>query len=287
MSASIELDHLHKAFSDGAVAVGDLSLSIAPGEVIALVGPSGCGKSTTLRMINRLIEPTSGRVLLDGVDTSTLDPVKLRRSIGYVIQDVGLLPHRTVEANTATVPRLLGWDRAAIKARVAEVLELVGLPPATYARRFPHQLSGGERQRVGVARALATRPSVMLLDEPFGAVDPEFRRHLQTEIAAILKAVGSTVVLVTHDIDEAVRLGDRVAVLSRGGVLEQVADPLTVLTQPANQRVREFVSDGAAVREVTPSGGQSVVVVQGTAPDDDVRVLKADEAAKALRATSR
>jgi osmoprotectant transport system ATP-binding protein len=282
VSARIELDQVRKAYPDGTIAVEGLSLVVEPGEVLALVGPSGCGKSTTLRMVNRLVEPTSGRVLLDGVDTATLDPVRLRRGIGYVIQDVGLLPHRTVEANVATVPRLLGWDRARTRARVGEVLDLVGLPVGSYGRRYPHQLSGGERQRVGVARALATDPPVLLLDEPFGAVDPEFRRQLQASLAAILAEVGSTVVLVTHDIDEAVRLGDRVAVLSKGGHLEQVDDPLTVLARPATARVRDFVSDGGALRTVSPSGGPAVVVV----PDDDgdtAAVLDADGAVRALR----
>ena len=248
MSAHIELDKVRKAYPDGTVAVDSLSLEVHPGEVLALVGPSGCGKSTTLRMVNRLVEPTSGQVLIDGVANTTLDPVRLRRRIGYVIQDVGLLPHRTVAANVETVPRLLGWDRARTRARVTEVLDLVGLPVGTYGRRYPHELSGGERQRVGVARALATDPGVLLLDEPFGAVDPEFRRHLQVQVAAILAEVGSTVVLVTHDIDEAVRLGDRVAVLAKGGHLEQVAPPLAVLAHPATPRVHDFVGEGAALR---------------------------------------
>ena len=282
MSARIELDHVRKAYPDGTVAVEGLSLVVEPGEVLALVGPSGCGKSTTLRMINRLVEPTSGRVLLDDVDTTTLDPVRLRRGIGYVIQDVGLLPHRTVEANVATVPRLLGWDRTRTRTRVGEVLELVGLPVGAYGKRYPHQLSGGERQRVGVARALATDPAVLLLDEPFGAVDPEFRRQLQVSLAGILAEVGSTVVLVTHDIDEAVRLGDRVAVLSKGGHLEQVADPLTVLVQPATARVRDFVGDNAALRMVAPSGGPAVVVVRDE-DGDTAAVLDADGALRALR----
>jgi osmoprotectant transport system ATP-binding protein len=248
VSARIELDAVRKEYPDGTVAVGSLSLVVEPGEVLALVGPSGCGKSTTLRMINRLVEPTSGRVLVDGEDVARTDPVRLRRRTGYVIQDVGLLPHRTVAANVATVPRLLGWDRGRTRDRVAEVLDLVGLPLATYGRRYPHQLSGGERQRVGVARALATDPPVLLLDEPFGAVDPERRRRLQAEVGRILADVGTTVVLVTHDIDEAVRLADRVAVLGRGGVLEQVAPPLAVLAHPAGERVRDFVGEGAQAR---------------------------------------
>ncbi len=248
MSARIELDAVRKAYPDGTVAVEGLSLTVEPGQVLALVGPSGCGKSTTLRMINRLVEPTSGRVLVDDEDVTRTDPVALRRRIGYVIQDVGLLPHRTVAANVGTVPRLLGWDRRRTRDRVAEVLDLVGLPLGTYGSRYPHQLSGGERQRVGVARALATDPPVLLMDEPFGAVDPERRRDLQQQVARILRDVGTTVVLVTHDVDEAVRLGDRVAVLSRGGRLEQLDPPVAVLAHPATAKVREFVGDGAPVR---------------------------------------
>jgi osmoprotectant transport system ATP-binding protein len=244
----IELDTVRKAYPDGTVAVEGLSFSVREHEVLALVGPSGCGKSTTLRMVNRLVEPTSGRILLDGEDVTATDPVALRRRIGYVIQNVGLFPHRTVEANIATVPGLLGWDRRRTRARVSELLDLVGLPAATYAKRYPHELSGGERQRIGVARALATDPPVLLMDEPFGAVDPEFRRHLQTEFQRIQRETGTTVILVTHDIDEAARLSDRIAVLSRGGKLEQVASPLTVLAHPASERVRDFIGDGSASR---------------------------------------
>ncbi|MDR7381931.1 ABC transporter ATP-binding protein [Promicromonospora iranensis] len=244
----IELESVRKAFGTGAVAVEGLSLAVREHEILALVGPSGCGKSTTLRMVNRLVEPTSGRILLNGEDVTTADPVALRRRIGYVIQNVGLFPHRTVEANISTVPALLGWDRRRTRARVAELLELVGLPAANFAKRYPHELSGGERQRIGVARALATDPPVLLMDEPFGAVDPEFRRHLQTEFARIHRETGTTVILVTHDIDEAARLGDRIAVLSRGGTLEQIASPLAVLAHPASDRVRDFIGDGSASR---------------------------------------
>jgi osmoprotectant transport system ATP-binding protein len=194
------------------------------------------------------VELTSGRLLVEGTDVAGTDPVALRRRMGYVIQNVGLFPHRTVEQNVATVPRLLGWSRERARSRVVDLLELVGLPPDTYARRYPHQLSGGERQRVGVARALAVDPPVLLMDEPFGAVDPVGRRRLQTQFGRIRRELGTTVMLVTHDVDEAVRLGDRVAVFSRGGHLEQLADPVTLLAGPATPMVADFVGSGAAVR---------------------------------------
>lgn len=248
MATAIAFDHVRKAYADGTVAVGDLSLEVREHELLALVGPSGCGKSTTLRMANRLVEPTSGRILLDGEDVTAVDAVALRRRIGYVIQNVGLFPHRTVEQNVATVPRLLGWDRTRTRARVAELLELVGLAPDRYGRRYPHELSGGERQRVGVARALATDPPVLLMDEPFGAVDPVGRRRLQGEFRRIQAELGTTVMLVTHDVDEAVRLADRVAVLSRGGHLEQLSDPVRLLAAPASAAVADLVGTGAAVR---------------------------------------
>ncbi|MHB1491895.1 MAG: ABC transporter ATP-binding protein, partial [Cellulomonas sp.] len=244
----IEFQAVRKEYPDGTVAVGSLDLEVRPHELLALVGPSGCGKSTTLRMVNRLIEPTSGRVLLTGEDVATVDPVALRRRIGYVIQHVGLFPHRTVSQNVATVPQLLGWDRRRTRERVGELLELVGLEPSTYARRYPHELSGGERQRVGVARALATDPPVLLMDEPFGAVDPEGRRRLQTEFRRIQQDLGTAVMLVTHDIDEAVHLGDRVAVFSAGGVVEQLDVPVTLLSRPANETVAAFIGTGRAVR---------------------------------------
>lgn len=248
MATAIAFDHVRKAYADGTVAVGDLSLEVREHELLALVGPSGCGKSTTLRMANRLVEPTSGRIFLDGDDVTDVDAVALRRRIGYVIQNVGLFPHRTVEQNVGTVPRLLGWDRRRTRARTAELLELVGLAPDRYARRYPHELSGGERQRVGVARALATDPPVLLMDEPFGAVDPVGRRRLQTEFRRIQAELGTTVMLVTHDVDEAVRLADRVAVLSRGGHLEQLSDPVRLLAAPASPAVADLVGTGAAVR---------------------------------------
>jgi osmoprotectant transport system ATP-binding protein len=237
-----------KTYADGTRAVDHLDLDVAGRELLVLVGPSGCGKSTTMRMVNRLVEPTEGTILVDGVDIATTDPVRLRRGIGYVIQHVGLFPHKTVGQNVGTVPALLGWDRARSAARVAELLELVGLDPAVYARRYPHELSGGERQRVGVARALAAEPKILLMDEPFGAVDPVGRRRLQDEFRRLHRHLQPTVMFVTHDIDEAVLLGDRVAVFSRGGHLEQIADPVTVLTQPASDFVRAFIGRGSAVR---------------------------------------
>ena len=217
----IRLESLTKRWDNGQVAVDALDLEIGEGEITVLVGPSGCGKTTTLKMVNRLIEPTSGRIFLGGDDVTGADPVELRRRIGYVIQQVGLFPHLDVADNVATVPRLLKWDKARIRARVDELLELVGLDPAQYRRRYPHQLSGGQRQRVGVARALGVDPPVLLMDEPFGAIDPITRDRLQGEFLRLQAEVGKTVVFVTHDVDEAVRLGDRIAVLRQGGVLEQ------------------------------------------------------------------
>jgi osmoprotectant transport system ATP-binding protein len=253
----IRFERARKEYPDGTVAVNGLDLEVAEHELMALVGPSGCGKSTTLRMANRLVELTSGRVLVEGDDISRTDPVALRRRIGYVIQNVGLFPHRTVGQNIATVPALLGWDRQRIRSRTGELLELVGLEPGVYAGRYPHQLSGGERQRVGVARALAADPPVLLMDEPFGAVDPEGRRRLQQEFWRIQRELGTTVMLVTHDIDEAVRLGDRIAVFSQGGTLEQLTDAVNLLARPATGMVADFVGQGRAVRllgigELTP-----------------------------------
>src|SRR3954447_20056097 len=215
----IEIDHVTKAFGrngDRTVAVDDLTLTVEDGEVVALVGSSGSGKTTTLRMINRLIEPTSGRITIDGRDVAGLPAHELRRGIGYVIQQSGLFPHRTVLANVSTVPRLLGWDKARARARARELLELVGLD-ASFADRYPAQLSGGQQQRVGVARALAADPPVLLMDEPFSAVDPVVPDQLQREFLRLQEELRKTILFVTHDIDEAIRLGDRVAVLAVGG----------------------------------------------------------------------
>jgi osmoprotectant transport system ATP-binding protein len=247
----ISLDRVRKAYPDGTVAVHELSFEVAPGEIAVLVGPSGCGKTTTMRMINRLVDPTAGTITVDGDDVCTIDPVALRRRIGYVIQQVGLFPHQTVAANIATVPKLLGWDRAKTKARTGELLELVGLDPAIHAKRYPHQLSGGQRQRVGVARALAADPPVLLMDEPFGAVDPVARDRLQAEFLRLQDQVGKTVVFVTHDVDEAIRLGDRIAVMRDGGHLEQYAAPSALLAEPATAYVAEFVGAERTLRRLS------------------------------------
>ena len=247
----IQLDHVSKSYPGGELAVGDLSLEVGEGELTVLVGPSGCGKTTTLRMINRLIEPTSGRILIDGENVLDKDPVQMRRGIGYVIQQGGLFPHRRIFDNVAVVPRLLGWDKARVAQRVAELLELVGLEPGRYARRFPHELSGGERQRVGVARALGADPPVLLMDEPFGAVDPVTRLRLQTQFLDLQAKLRKSVVFVTHDIDEATRLGDRIAVLSAGGVLEQYDTPAEVLGRPATPFVADFVGTDRGVRRLS------------------------------------
>ncbi|WP_433530196.1 ABC transporter ATP-binding protein [Micromonospora sp. CA-263727] len=253
-AASITLDGIGKRYPDGTEAVRTLSLHVDAGELVVLIGPSGCGKSTVLRMINRLIEPSAGRILLGDADVTRVDPVVLRRQIGYVIQNVGLFPHQTVAANVATVPHLLGWDRNRARRRVEELLELVGLDPAQFGRRYPHELSGGQRQRVGVARALAADPVVLLMDEPFSAVDPIVRTRLQEEFLRLQAEVRKTIVLVTHDLDEAVRLGDRIAVLSEGGRLEQYDSPAELLGSPATPFVREFVGTDRGIRRlvVTP-----------------------------------
>jgi osmoprotectant transport system ATP-binding protein len=252
-AAPITLRGVGKRYPDGTVAVGSLDLDIPAGELSVLIGPSGCGKSTVIRMINRLIEPTSGQIMLDGEDVTRTDPVQLRRRIGYVIQNTGLFPHQTVAANVATVPGLLGWKKAAKAARVEELLDLVGLEPPL-ARRYPHELSGGQRQRVGVARALAADPVVLLMDEPFSAVDPIARVRLQDEFLRLQERVRKTIVLVTHDLDEAVRLGDRIAVLSQGGKLEQYATSPVLLSAPANDFVRDFIGGDRGIRRlaVTP-----------------------------------
>ena len=250
----IRLEGVSKRYPDGTVAVHELDLDVPDGNLVVLVGPSGCGKSTTLKMVNRLIEPTSGRILLDGEDVTRVNPVELRRRMGYVIQQIGLFPHQSIGTNVATVPRLLGWDKKRVQARVSELLELVGLDPDRYIDRYPHQLSGGQRQRVGVARALAADPPVLLMDEPFGAVDPIVRDRLQGEFVRLQKELRKTILFVTHDLDEAVRIGDRIAVFREGGHLEQYDTPATILGAPATDFVAEFVGNDRGLKRlaVTP-----------------------------------
>ncbi|MBW5420791.1 betaine/proline/choline family ABC transporter ATP-binding protein [Streptomyces sp. BG9H] len=246
----IRFEQVTKRYPDGTTAVDDLSFEVAEGELVTLVGPSGCGKTTTMMMVNRLIEPTSGRIFVNGENIAEVDPVRLRRRIGYVIQQVGLFPHRTILDNTATVPALIGWKKARARARAAELLDLVGLDPKTFGSRYPEQLSGGQRQRVGVARALAADPPVLLMDEPFGAVDPVVREQLQDEFLRMQAAVRKTVLLVTHDIEEAVRLGDRIAVYGQGRI-EQFDTPGAVLGAPATPYVAEFVGADRGLKRLS------------------------------------
>ena len=237
--------------SDGRAdgAVNDLSFTVPAGQICVLVGPSGCGKTTSLKMVNRLVEPTAGQILLGGRDVMAEDPIALRRGIGYVIQQVGLLPHLTVADNVATVPRLLGWPAARRRERVNELMAMVGLP-AEYGGRYPTQLSGGERQRVGVARALAADPPLLLMDEPFGAVDPIVRERLQNELLSIQARLAKTILFVTHDIDEAIKMGDRIAVMQVGGKLEQYARPAELLMAPATEFVEDFVGADRALKRL-------------------------------------
>jgi osmoprotectant transport system ATP-binding protein len=250
----IRLEGVGKVYDDGTVGVAELDLTFAAGELTVLVGPSGCGKTTTMKMINRIIEPSSGRILLGGEDVTRVDPEQLRRRIGYVIQNVGLFPHQTVRTNVGTVPRLLNWDKARIRARVDELLETVGLDPVAYGDRYPAQLSGGQRQRAGVARALAADPPVLLMDEPFSAVDPIVRERLQSEFLRLQETVRKTIVFVTHDIEEAVRIGDRIAVMSQGGHVEQFATPADLLGRPANAFVADFVGADRGLKRLAVTG---------------------------------
>ena len=248
----IEITGLTKSYGDF-TAVDNVSLSIPDGQFTVLLGPSGSGKTTVLRMLNRMVTPTSGEIRINGHDTSAEKPEHLRRSMGYVIQNTGLFPNMTVRRNVATVPRLLGWDRKRTRDRVDEMLDIVGLDPAVYAEKLPSQLSGGEAQRVGVARALAADPPILLMDEPFGAVDPITRDRLQLEMKRLQRQLKKTVVFVTHDIDEAVLLSDKIALL-KGGVLQQYANPDELWKQPANEFVRDFFGDSFGLRIMVRHG---------------------------------
>lgn len=251
-----------KTYPDGTTAVDAIDLELPTGQLTAFVGPSGCGKTTSLRMINRMVEPTSGSISIDGVDVTSVDAAVLRRGIGYVIQDVGLFPHRTVVDNVATVPVLLGRTRRQARAAALELLERVGLP-ASIGRRYPAQLSGGQQQRVGVARALAADPPILLMDEPFSAVDPVVRVQLQDEMARLQADLGKTTAFVTHDVDEALRLGDVIAVFAPGGRLAQVADPATLLQSPADDFVADFIGRDRGYRALSFARAPSLPVSVG------------------------
>jgi osmoprotectant transport system ATP-binding protein len=270
----IHLEELSKDFpGQQAPAVDRLSLEVPEGEIVILVGPSGCGKTTTMKMINRIIEPTSGRVILDGEDVTKGDADQLRRRIGYVIQRIGLFPHRTIAENIATVPKLLGWDKSRIDARIDELLEVVHMPPGEYRDRYPKELSGGQLQRVGVARALSGDPDVMLMDEPFGAIDPIVRERLQNEFLRLQSEVRKTIVFVTHDFDEAIKMGDRIAVLQEGSRVAQYDTPERILTSPANDFVAEFIGSGATLKRLNLSRVADIELSRG-------HVVRADSGAE-------
>ncbi len=245
----IRLDQVSKTYPGTEIpAVDSLDLEIPEGEILVLVGPSGCGKSTTLRLINRMIEPSGGRIVFDGEDVTSVNPDHLRRRIGYVIQQIGLFPHQTIAQNIATVPKLLGWDKKKIPARVDELMDMVGLDPSLYRDRYPKELSGGQAQRVGVARALGADPDVLLMDEPFGAIDPITRDRLQNEFLRLQEELQKTIVFVTHDIDEAIKMGDRIAILRERSHIAQFDTPERILAFPVDDFVRDFIGDGSTLK---------------------------------------
>jgi osmoprotectant transport system ATP-binding protein len=280
----IRLDGLTKRFpGQQRPAVDNLSLDIPEGEIVIFVGPSGCGKTTTMKLINRLIEPTSGRIVLDDEDVTRVDPDRLRRRIGYVIQQIGLFPHQTIAENIATVPRLLKWDRTRIAKRVDELIETVGMDPAVYRDRYPKQLSGGQRQRIGVARAMSADPDVMLMDEPFGAIDPITRDRLQNEFLRIQSEMKKTIVFVTHDIDEAIKMGDRIAILREGSHIAQYDTPERILVDPADDFVADFIGRGASLKRLSLSRvrdialGEWPTAAEDTDPAEARRTLLASD----------
>jgi osmoprotectant transport system ATP-binding protein len=278
----IHLDEVTKTYP-GTVepAVDSLTLDMPVGEILVLVGPSGCGKSTTLRLINRMIEPSSGRIIFEGEDVTDVNPDLLRRRIGYVIQQIGLFPHRTIAENIGTVPRLLGWERSRIPARVDELLEMVGMDPATYRDRYPKELSGGQAQRVGVARALGADPDVLLMDEPFGAIDPITRDRLQNEFLRLQAELKKTIVFVTHDIDEAIKMGDRIAILEEKSVIAQLDTPERILAHPASEFVENFLGGGATLKGLNLRRVREIdlydypVLREGTRREEAIQQLRA------------
>ncbi len=279
-------------------AVDSINLDIAEGEIVMFVGPSGCGKTTLMRMINRLIEPTSGRIILDGEDVTNVNPDRLRRRIGYVIQQIGLFPHMTIAENIAIVPKMIGWDKQRVSRRVDELLELVSLDPKTFRSRYPKELSGGQRQRIGVARALAADPPVMLMDEPFGAIDPITRERLQNEFLRLQKDIRKTIVFVTHDIDEAIKMGDRIVILGEGSKIAQYDTPAHILSNPADDYVANFIGHGASLKRLNlarvadielhqrttlPLGASRDVMLDAMRQAESGYVLLVDDANRPLR----
>ncbi|MDO8337166.1 MAG: ABC transporter ATP-binding protein [Microcella sp.] len=281
--ARIVLDRVSKVYpGQDAPAVEEFSMVAEPGELIMFVGPSGCGKTTTMKMINRIIEPSSGSITIDGRDILSLDPSELRRHIGYVIQQIGLFPHMTIAENIAVVPKLLGWSKQRTAERIDELLQTVQLDPGTFAHRYPRQLSGGQQQRVGVARALAANPPVMLMDEPFGATDPITREKLQAEFLRLQESIGKTIIFVTHDFDEAIKLGDRIAVLSERSQIEQFDTPAAILAEPANAYVRSFIGHGAALKRLALIPVETAVLGAASAAVDHHRIATDDSLRDAL-----
>lgn len=273
--SAIEYDRISKVYPNSPrPAVSELSLTVERGDLVVLLGPSGCGKTTLLKMTNRLIEPTSGTIRIDGVDSHTLPAPELRRGIGYVIQQTGLFPHMRVEENIAVVPKLLKWDKQRTSARIDELLDMVGLPPDAYRRRYPVQLSGGEQQRVGLARALAVGPATMLMDEPFGALDAITRSHLQLELLRIHQELGQTIIFVTHDIDEAVRLADRIVIMREGQIV-QAGDPLAIVTDPADSFVSDLVGASDALRRLSLIEAGSVAAPFGSTDLSSLHMIPA------------
>ena len=280
--ALISLEGVSKTYPGSTIpAVDELTMDIPKGEILVLVGPSGCGKSTTLRLINRMIEPTGGRIIFEGEDVTTVNPDMLRRRIGYVIQRIGLFPHMTIRENIGPVPRLLGWKEDKTDARVDELLDLVGMDPSIFRDRYPKELSGGQAQRVGVARALGADPDVMLMDEPFGAIDPITRDRLQNEFLRLQRDIQKTIVFVTHDIDEAIKMGDRIAILRERSVVAQLDTPERILANPADDFVDDFLGDASTLK------GLSLVRVRDIEPDPYPTVRASEGRAAALEAIRR
>jgi osmoprotectant transport system ATP-binding protein len=281
MKVKIRLEELTKQFpGQREPAVDSLSMDIPEGEIVILVGPSGCGKTTTMKLINRLIEPTSGRIFLDDEDVTRVNPDQLRRRIGYVIQQIGLFPHMTIYDNIATVPRLLGWNSRRISERVDELLTTVGMDPGAYRNRYPKELSGGQRQRVGVARAMSADPDVMLMDEPFGAIDPITRERLQNEFLRIQSEIKKTIIFVTHDIEEAIKMGDRIAILRDQSRIAQYDTPERILMNPADEFVKDFIGRGASLKRLGLSRVGSIALLEWPAVPEDASL---DEIHRMLR----